>query len=224
MSKIIFTLLLCFILSGCSRSETPSVLPESESMQPQTVETELTAVRIDDFSEYYELFDASGEERNWYHAALGCLFSAPEEIDLNFMFYLGTGGGSWDAISEQSRQYLLYKEFMWEMDLQVMPVMVLDEILMNTLGISINDVSIPDEWEYIEYEHAYCSNHNDAYFPDPITITSVTEYSDGTVEILYTVDYFYDTRSDRLYENPSMMLKLFRSESDNWHIRSNTIG
>ena len=220
MKKLGILFCLCLILIGCMKPPSPSPAPETI----QITETGVTAVEVHDFARYYELFNASDEERNWYHAALGCLFSRPEDIDLNFMFYLGTDGGSWNELSEQSRQYLISKEFMWEMDLQVMPVPVIDEILMNTLGISINDASIPEEWEYIEYEHAYCSNHNDAYFPEPINITAVTEYSNGTVEIFYSVDYFYDTSNDRLYENPSMVLKLNRTESGDWHIYSNTIG
>ena len=216
MRRYLWAFLLCIILLLCSCSA-----PDEDISQP---ETEISSISVDDFSPYYALLDASGEGRNWFHAATGCLFTSPEEIDLNFMFYLGTGNGGWEVVSEESRQYLLYKEFMWEMDLQVMPVEVLDQILLSTFGISINNVSIPNEWEYLEIEHAYCSNHNDAYFPDPITIVSVTEYSDRTVVINYTVNYFYDTRADKLYENPQLMLKLYKSETGDLLVYSNTIG
>lgn len=227
-------LLLCILLSGCRQpppvnkavDTTPAETIPVETVQIETppVETEITSKAITDFSKYYAILDLSAEERNWIFFSTGCNFSRPEEIDLNFLFYLGVGhNGSWPDISTDSRQHLIDHEFMYEMDIQIMPVEVLNRILQDTFGTSLSDMNIPTEWEYIEAEDAYCSNHNDAYFPEPPVITGITEYSDGTVEIFYTVNFFYDSSTGEFYENPLLILKLTQTVSGNWLVLSNTL-
>ena len=214
MRKLAVLLLVILTLSGCQKAET---------VHPAT-EPPIFAVTVDDFSPYYQLFDASGEERNWYHAALGCLFSSPEEIQLNMMFYLGVNGGGWLDISQESRNYLISKEFMIDMDLQVMPSEILDEIIESTFGMHLSDIPIPSEWAYISVEDAYCSNHNDAYFPGPFTITHIIEYSNGIIDITYTTDAIYDIVNDQFLTSPTLSLRLHKSQDGNFHIISNTIG
>lgn len=218
MKRILFLVFALILLTftGCREVTTETVPAETLPS-----ETEVTSWSVDDFTEYYRLLDYSDEERNWIFLTMGCIFSSPEEIQLDYLFYLGVDYGGWEAISDESRQSLLEQEFMYEMDLQVMPVDTLDGILQKTFGISLSDATIPDAWGYIQAENAYCSNNNDAYFPSQCTISAITEYSDGTVEICYTVDYFCDARTGEFFENPTLVLKLFRTEAGNWLVRSN---
>ena len=217
-------LIVSILLSGCCHTAVPDQPTKAEPTEFVPPETEVTAVEILDFAEYEKILSSDSEERNWYFFSMGCLFSDPSQIPLNYLFYLGVGhGGSWNEISPESRQYLIEREFMEEMDLQIMPRETVEQILLRTFGIALADVEIPSEWDYIAAEDAYCSNHNDAYFPAPFTITGVTEYSDGTVEIHYTVDTFYDGKTGEFYDMPAMVMKLERVNHDTLLVVSNTM-
>lgn len=217
---LIVSVLLVALLVGCT-SRFPAI--ETEYTTPPPVETELTSVSIHDFTDYYQLIEHSSDEKNWIFFSMGCLFSQPEDVALNYLFYLGVGyNGSWQDISEESRAYLVERDFMEEMDLQIMPAETIEKILQSTFGISRSDVQIPSEWAYLENEDVFCSNHNDAYVPGPFTITDVIEYSDGTVKIYYTVEYFYDGNSGEFFDDPTLILKLLRQDDGSWLVMSNT--
>lgn len=191
-----------------------------ETTVPQTTAAEPA---LKDFSEYEELISNNGDDRNWITAAMGCVFEAPQEIDLNFMFYLGTGFGGWSDISPESEQYLIGHGFIREMDLQVMPAGDINDILLATFGISIADVVIPQKWLYIQAEDAYCSNHNDAYHIGRVSITDVIESEDSTVTIYYTVDTYYNCKTDEFLDHPCLALTLQKSVDGQWLICSNTV-
>lgn len=240
-------LILCLLLSGCGKSNTtiqttapmatetsevtevpettiPTEVAETAEIPETTVPTEITGMTVQDFTEYYDLLSFSGNERNWIYFSMGCLFSNPQEIPLNFLFYLGVDHpGSWMDISPESQQYLVDQGFTTEMDLQIMPVGILEQIMQDTFGVSLSDVPIPSEWDYIEAENAYCSNHSDAYIPGPFTISAVTEYNNGTVEITYETDMFYDGSTGEFYDQPTLILTLSPRENGNWLVLSNCL-
>lgn len=218
-------LLLPLLLSSCSLPTQDRLPPDTVPVETALIETENKPNILTDYSAYITVLDPSAETQNWIFLSTGCTFTKPEEVDLNMLFYLGIGhNGSWPDISAESAQHLIDHEFMTEMDLQIMPVAMLEEILQNTFGTSLSGMTIPSEWEYIKNENAYCSNHNDAFIPEIPTIIGVTEYPDGTAEITYTVSYFYDSASGSFYENPVLVLKLKQTNDDTWHVLSNTFG
>lgn len=200
----------------------PTTLPDNGSvhMCPE-VSTEPAA----DFSEYAALLDYyTYPETNWLRNAMGCVFETPGEIDLEFLFYAGFRDGSWDRISPESEQYLIDQGFWREMDLQPMPAAQLDDVLQTTFGISLADAAIPEEWEYLEIEDYYCSNHNDAYGVHEFTITDVTEHDDGRVEICYHVPgYFYNTKTDEFLQDVDLILTLALQDDGAYLVRSNVI-
>ena len=193
---------------GTAPTETAPTLfcPGKESTWP----TETTAPVTQNFSEYEALLDLAAQP-NWLARALGCVFERPEEIDLYYMFYLGVEHpGSWDEISEESRQSLIGQGFWPELDLQIMPVEKLEEALQATFGIGLANVTIPEHWGYIEAEDAYCSNHSDAYFPGVPVIAEVED--DGTdVFIHYTIEGYYDTAADEFLDRAELTLHLERT-------------
>lgn len=181
---------------------------------------ETTAPAVQDFSEYAALLDFSADP-NWLARAVGCTFARPEEIDLNYMFYLGVEHpGSWDDISPESRQSLIDQGFWPEFDLQIMPAEKLEEALQSALGIGLEDATIPEEWGYIEAEDAYCSNHSDAYIPEQFTIAEVRESPDGTVELHYYLESYYNTSIDDFLYSVNMILTL-REMEDGYRAVSN---
>lgn len=214
MKRLALLLALILCLSACMEVPSPAeTAPPSETTIP--AETTAPAV-ITDFSAYEALLNPNGEERNWLFFALGSVFERPEEIDLNYLFYLGLGHGSWDRISPESEQYLIDGGFWREMDLQPMPAAELDGILQANFGITLSDCTIPDEWCYLEKEDFYCSNHNDAYFPSPAEITAVED--DGVmIRIYYHADFVYNTKTDEYLDDADMVLCLERQADGSIH-------
>ena len=155
--------------------------------------------------------------------SMGSVFERPEDVNLYYMFYLGVDHpGSWNEISEESRQSLMDQGFWPEFDLQIMPVSKLDEILQQTFGIELKDVVLPVEWGYIEPEDAYCSNHSDAYIPDEFVITDVVESPDGTVAIHYFCESYFNTTADDFLYTVDLILTL-RETQDGWQAVSNVL-
>jgi hypothetical protein len=182
----------------------------------------VSAKQSSDFSEYAALLDFAAEP-NWLARSLGCIFEKPEDIDLYYLFYLGVEHpGSWDAISTESRDFLVEQGFMEEFDLQIMPVEKMDAILRDTFGIELKDMAMPTEWRYIEAEDAYCSNHSDAYFPGVPNITAVEDDSQ-TIVIHYTIDSYWLTATGEFLDTAPLVLSLVRNEDGTIHAVSNLL-
>lgn len=237
MKRLAFVLALMMLFCGCTKTPPPATtvppqttvpvettVPVVTTLPPETIipaETTLPAANKD-FSEYEALLDFSAEP-NWLARAIGCVFEKPEDIDLYYMFYLGVEyPGSWDDISEESQQSLIDQGLLKEFDLQIMPCDKLEEVLQSTFGITLADVTIPESWGYIESEDAYCSNHSDAFFPDDFTITNVTESPDGTVEIHYFCESYYNTATDDFLNTVDLVLTLQKTDVG-FLVRSNVL-
>ena len=197
--------------------------PELDLSPETTAPAESAPVIVTDFSEYEALLDfAEHPETNWLRNAMGCVFTTPEEIDLEFLFYSGFRDGSWDKLSPESEAALIEQGFFREFDIQPMPADRIEEVLQQTFGISLSDCTIPDGWGYVEKEDMYCSNHNDAYDIWEYTITAVED--DGeTITIHYTVpDHFYDPSTGNMESAEfEHILTLRRTEEGNIQAVSN---
>ena len=181
-----------------------------ETTLPTVPETTVPSV-ITDFTPYEAMLSFSAEP-NWLARALGVLFESPADVDLEYMFYLGVDHpGSWGDISAESRQTLLDLGFWEEMDIQIMPAEKLESALQSTFGVTLADVTIPEYWGYIEAEDAWCSNHNDAYFPGVPVITAVED--DGRfITIHYTIDFYWIPGTDEFLDTAPLVLSLIRSD------------
>lgn len=186
-----------------------TTIPVETTLPPET--TAPTEI-LNEFAEYEALLNFTAEP-NWLPRVLGCVFEKPEDVNLYYMFYLGVEHpGSWDDISAESQQSLIDQGFWREFDLQIMPCDKLEEALQSTFGIGLADVTIPESWGYIEAEDAYCSNHSDAYVPDAFTITNVSESPDGTVEIHYFCESYYNTAADDFLYTVDLILTLRKTD------------
>ena len=210
------------VLMGSTLSTETTTEPEPDLSPETTAPAETAPVIVTDFSEYVDLLDISANP-NWLARSLGCIYEKPEDIDLYYMFYLGANyPGSWNEISEESRQSLVDQGFYPEFDLQIMPAEKLEEALQSTFGIGLADVTIPKYWGYIEAEDAYCSNHSDAYFPGVPVITSVEDNGD-TVHIHYTIEGFWDTTAEDFLDTAHLILGLKRLEDGSLRAQFNVL-
>ena len=236
MKRFVLILSLVLILTACAEipppaetappqtaapTETvpPLFCPDETTLPPETTEP----IAADPFADYYALLEYTYPETNWLRNAMGCVFTNPKEIDLEFLFYAGFRDGSWDKLSPESEAALIEQGFFREFDIQPMPVSKIEEVLNSTFGISLSDCTIPDGWGYAEKEDMYCSNHNDAYFLENFTITDVED--DGTtVRIRYHVEgYFYNTATGGFLDDVDMTLTLARQEDSSFRAQSNVV-
>ena len=230
MKKFALLLALMLLLSACNQVPPPADTAPPQTTEPvvettapvETIPETTTPPVITDFTPYEALISYDAQP-NWLARALGCLFESPTEIDLNYMFYLGMDHpGSWNEISAESRQTLVDLGFWEDMDIQIMPSGLLEEALRTTFGIGLSNVTIPDNWGYIEEEDAYCSNHNDAFFPGIPTITAVED--DGHfITIRYTIEGYWLTATDEFMETAPLVLSLVRNEDGTIHAVSNLL-
>ena len=173
MKRLALILALVLILTACAEIPPPAdtapprpaettapvetTQPPETTNPPENTSPPETTVPTADFSEYAALLDFTADP-NWLSRSIGCVYEKPEDVDLYYLFYLGVEHpGSWDDISEGSRQSLIDQDFFPEFDLQIMPCDKLEEALQTTFGIGLDDVAIPESWGYIEKENAYCS-------------------------------------------------------------------
>ena len=230
MKKFALLLALMLLLTACNQVPPPADTAPPQTTEPvieitarvETIPETTTPPVITDFAPYEALISYDAQP-NWLARSLGCLFESPTEIDLNYMFYLGVDHpGSWNEISAESRQTLVDLGFWEDMDIQIMPSGLLEEALRTTFGIGLSDVSIPDNWGYIELEDAYCSNHNDAFFPGVPTITAVED--DGHfITIRYTIEGYWLTATGEFLDTAPLVLSLGRNEDGTIRAVSNLL-
>lgn len=234
MKRFALILALVLLLCGCTETPPPATtappLPTESSAPMETtipdestapVETTVPTV-ITDFAPYEDLlsFDA---EPNWLGRSLGCLYESPSQINLNYMFYLGVDyPGSWGEISDESRRKLVDYGFWDEMDIQILPAEILEQALRECFGVGLDDVTIPQEWCYIEAEDAFCSNHNDAFFPGIPIVTAVED--DGVnIWIHYTIEGYWIPDTEEFLDSASLILGLERQEDGQIHALFNVL-
>lgn len=207
------------LLTGEDQS---SVTKEFDIIEQPLPAEPTTPPVITDFTPYEALISFDTEP-NWLARSLGCLYESPAEIDMNYMFYLGVNHpGSWADISDESRQTLIDAGFIEEMDIQIMPAGILEEALQSTFGMGLNYMEMPEEWAYIYNEDAFCSNHNDAYFPGVPTITAVED--DGHfITIRYTIDSYWVPGTETFLDTAPLVLSLIRNEDGTIHAVSNLL-
>ena len=221
MKRFALLLVLMLLLTACAEVPPPAETAPPQTTAPAettvpaetTLPPETTAPAVDDFSEYEALLSFSADP-NWLCKTMCSVFEKPEDVDLYYLFYLGVEHpGSWEDISPESRQSLIDQGFMEEFDLQIMPCDKLEEVLQATFGIGLADVTIPEHWGYIEAENAWCSNHSDAFIPDGFTITDVTDSPDGTVDIHYFCEGYYNPTTDDFLYTVDLILTLCETEN-----------
>ena len=232
MKRLARILSLVLLLSACAELPPPAdtapprttapaetTVPVETTLPHETTSPAFAAMTIEEAA---ALLDFSTDP-NWLSRSLGCIYEKPEDVDLYYLFYLGVEHpGSWDDIAPESEEFLLSQNFMRDMDLQIMPVEKMEAILRQTFGVELKDVAMPQEWRYIEAEDAYCSNHNDAYFPGVPNITAVED--DGeTIVIHYTIDGFWLPESEEFLDPAHLILTLNRKEDGSIHAVSNVL-
>lgn len=195
----VFALLLIIatLLSGCGKQLPDATDPAAGSTPPQqqnapdttpsTQPTTASALTLEE--EFQKLI----RDNYWYWRALGCIFEKPEEIPTRLYFYLGVGDHT-QATGEEL-DYILnaYKQKNpngWEdygHEYTRVPIAKMNEAL-NVLGVTVEDIQIPDNWAYNEKLDCYYFWVSDAYGVDQWSVTKVEKGDSGKVTVYWETD------------------------------------
>ena len=215
------------MLDGMPETTAPQIQEPVETQPPATHEPKETEpVKTGpDYDAYTELLTGNQGEANWIYQSLSCVFGQPEDIDLYHFFYHDIGGG-WEALSEDSANYLVGQGLSKHIGLAVYPLDEMDAVLQKVFGISLSDVEsgIPDRWRYVAAEKAYCCSHSDTNLVGDITITWIDEYSGNRVDVFYTINgSYYNTATGEFLNNPDMVLALRKLTDGSYQVLANLV-
>ena len=136
-------------------------------------------------------FEQLIKDNEWYWRALGCTFAAPEEISLEYYFYNGVGDKTKETKEELDFIVDAYKMknpgYNAQYNYIRMPAAKLNEGLA-ILGLTLEDVKIPDSWAYYEKLDNYYSWRSDAYGVVGWSVTKAEKDNDGIVRVYWQAD------------------------------------
>lgn len=171
-------------------TEEPTELPTEPTVEPTEPNPEIAK------------FQGLLKNDEWLFRIIGCVFERPEEISLEYMLYRGLPVDERENPSQYSQSEIdflknrlrdtFWGEDAWD-DAYKFPAYRLDEILQQYLGVSLEDVVIPDRWIYFSETNAYYDVRTDSYAVVP-TVTDVQTDDNGRVYIYWTTPYITDTR------------------------------
>ena len=223
MMTMVSLILVCTLIVGCTFTGAVEKPTEPEETIPvETTEpTETTVPPTEDPEiELLNRYNHLLHEDVWLNQAMNCLFSSPEELDLEYYFHNGIEILRGDGISDLPAYE---KSFLHEHELYtpiIMPEAEMRNILRSTFGIAPEDVrsGIPESWLFYEQSHKYYAQNPYLDSMADFTITAVEEQNDGMVQVYYIpVDaHFY------LNAEP-MLLTLRRTEKGDYQAVSNQL-
>lgn len=171
-------------------------------------------VKID---EYQQLLSA--ENNYWYNRILGCTFQEPKDISLEHLFYNGLKPEDRTASADFTAEEVAFlkdalKDTFWGEDGWVnghkLPAAKVADVLQTYLGVSLEDVTIPEKWIYFADTDAYYVVKTDGFSAGNFKVIHVQEYDDGKVEIFWTVDFHYNTMTEDYETEAEMLLTLMK--------------
>ena len=222
MKRIVYILLLALLLTACGKEKTqgPTVTTD-----PTTAPT--TATAMAEVEKFQKLF----KEEYWYRRALGCTFEKPEDISLRFYFYTGTGEIGEDDYKyfTSEEQAFLAKAYMDKNGREEytmatrLPVKKINKAL-SILGVTLEDVEIPESWVYYDQTDAYYFWVSDAYGADPWKVTKVENGTNGIVKVYWEGPQRHlNTATNKFYteDYPRMVMTLQKKPDGRIFVLSN---
>jgi len=243
----LFLSLCCIMLlfAGCKQPlvDSPNT-STSEQTEPSTSKTEPTTeetVGNTEPSETVENTEPSAElstaedfekfikDNEWYWRALGCIFEKPEDIPAWFYFYLGVG--DYTQATGEELAFILdafqqknpnTANLDYAHEYTRLPVAKINEAL-SILGITIEDIQIPDRWVYYDKLDCYYFWVSDAYIIEGWSVTGVEKGTEGIVAVYWETDnsYWGDPALEKPSKGAKMVLTMRRQPDGSWRVQSN---
>ena len=223
MKKVRFLTLLtvlAMLLCACAVQPEQPTEPTSSANPSETRETVAnteTTETVDSTEPPAELSTAEDFEKfirdnTWYWRAIGCIFEKPEEIPAWFYFYLGVG--DYAQATGEELAFILdafqkknpnTENLDYAHEYIRLPVAKINGAL-SVLGVTVEDIQIPDRWVYFDKTDAYYFWVTDAYGVTGWTVTKVEKGTEGVVAVYWeTEDYYW---GDPTLASPSQGAKM----------------
>ena len=170
-----------------------------------------------------EEFDQLIKDNEWYWRALGCTFAAPEEISLEYYFYNGVGDKTKETKEELDFIVDAYKKknpgYNGQYNYIRMPAAKLNEGLA-ILGLTLDDVKIPDSWAYYDKLDTYYSWRTDAYGVIGTETTKVEIGEDGIIKVYWQTDKsLFNTSTNEHYPSGTKKMVMTLQEMPDGTLR-----
>lgn len=209
MKRIVCILLLALLLTACGK----------EKIQEPTVTTDPTTATTS-MTEAEEL-EKLIRDNYWYKRALGCIFEKPEDIPAWFYFYLGIdefGHNDYKYFTSEEQDFLAktYKEKYGIEEYTMATRMPVDKINegLSILGVTLEDIEIPEDWVYYDKTDAYYFWVSDAYIVHG-KVTEVEKGLNGIVKIYWeSTDTIWDTTNKAPYPAGTKMAMTMQQKAD----------
>lgn len=195
MKKVISlaALLLVLIMLFCACGEQPKDIDEStagstdNSTTTTSAEEESTSAALSIEKYFYNLLNTG-----LYRRALGCTFEKPEDVPVWFYFYTGISNTEIDRepLTDEEDAFTenVFGEALKVGSVTKLPVAEINKDL-SILGVTVEDIQIPDRWKYYDKTDSYYFCVSDAYGVGKWSLTKAEEDETGKVTIYWqTID------------------------------------
>ncbi len=173
-------------------------------------------------------YEAFINNEYWYRRALGCTFEKPEDISAYFYFYLGVGSN--EQAKDEELAFILdafrkknpsTENTDYAHNYIRLPVDKINEAL-SVLGVTVEDIQIPDRWVYYDQTDAYYFWVSDAYGVGKWSVTKVEKDSEGKVAVYWEPEGSYlNTATGAFVEDAKMVMTLQEQADGTFRILSN---
>lgn len=235
ITLIALLMALVILLSACKeKTEDPgttggtTTVPTQEitiTTEPETIpptETkEKTPAELSTAEDFQEFINRN----QWYWRAIGCVFEKPEDIAAYYYFYLGVGETS-QQFTEEERAFLkdAYEKTHPKGGYEVMsdiklPVAKINDAL-SILGVTIEDIKIPDQWVYYDKTDSYYFWVSDAYGVDRWSVTKVEKGTEGIVAIYWETEIIA-LKPGEILKDAKMVLTMQLMQDGTYRVLSN---
>lgn len=214
-----------FYLNGVKMVMTLQEKPDGSYLVLSNLPVEpVGPVTADDFTQFFK-------DEYWYKRALGCTFEKPEDISLRFYFYTGIGEhghNDYKYFTSEEQAFLAkaYKDKYGREEYTMatrLPVKKIEKAL-SILGVTLEDVEIPESWVYYDQTDAYYFWVSDAYGADPWKVTKVENGANGIVKVYWEGPQRHlNTATGKFYREdyPRMVMTLQKKPDGRIFVLSN---
>jgi len=233
-----FVLTLALLLCACSPKNgqinsgtteatvtptvTPTTAPTTESAADLTTTPTAPTVQLSEEERFQKLI----KEEYWYWHALGCTFEKPEDISLEYYMYGGIHPlerVNANTYTDEEKAYLdsklgsKYGENAWA-SASKMPVAKINEAL-SVLGVTIEDVKIPERWVYYDKTDSYYVWVRDAYGIVGWNVTDVVTENGGLTKVYWEIKNMHlNTATGEYWNNGVKMVMTMQAKPDGGYL------
>jgi len=175
-----------------------------------------------------EEFRAIMKSNQWYGRAWDCTFEKPEDINAYFFFYNGVGANEQATDEELAFIVDAFKKrnpntdnVNYAYNYKRLPVEKINEGLA-VLGVTLEDIQIPDRWVYNEKTDAYYFWVSDAFGVTGVDVTKVEKSEDGIMKAYWETEHYHlNTATGKFMHGAKMVMTLQEQPDGTYRVLSN---